>query len=247
MMQVYNFPQNTPAWQQIRLGKLTASHAQAIGNNGKGLQTLCKTCAFELINGFSLASYKSNAMERGQRLEDDARKAFECKTGKRVHQVGFVQFSALSGCSPDGLVEDDVLIEIKALTDKIFRAYSINGKINSSHWWQMQLQMLQTGRNLCYYVVYNPNFKDNLIIKKVYADKSAQAKLLKGLSNGEAQIRALLANTTLVYKPVITTTKIAAANTNEPFAWDRAFAVAQKAAAALVVSVIGTAIYLLKL
>lgn len=59
-------------------------------------------------------NFETFAMRRGTELEPEARRAYEAVTGHRVRQVGFIEHdNGLCGCSPDGLIGDSGMVEIK--------------------------------------------------------------------------------------------------------------------------------------
>lgn len=191
-MKIYNFPQNTPEWYEVRLGKLTASRAQAIGNCGKGLETLCWEKAAEIITGKLPEQIESEDIRRGHELENEARGAYSIETGRTVEQVGFVEYSKYAGCSPDGLVKDG-LIEIKCKNDVNHLKLLTRQKPESEYMWQMQMQMLITKRRWCDFVSYNPHFVDKpLIIIRIDQDLTMQRNLMEGIKKGTKRIQEIL-------------------------------------------------------
>lgn len=192
-MQVHNFEQHTEEWYNIRLGKLTASHASTIATAGKGLETLCFDLAAEILTKKKKDTYSNAAMEHGNELENQARTLFELQTGYDVEQVGFVEEDEFCGCSPDGFILDRTSgIEIKCPQDNTFAKYLFDGEIKPEYYAQMQMQMMLTGATYWYYVVFNPNFDEQIIIKKVDADADFQTKLRLGIDKGKARIKEIL-------------------------------------------------------
>lgn len=191
-MQLHNVEQGTSEWFTLRLKyPLTASEAQAIGNQGKGLETLCWEKLAEKYSSGEKERFGNEHTERGQELESQARDLYELETGRKVEKVGFVTneaISSLGGASPDSLVDDDGLIEIKCFADtKHFKCIA-GGEtftIESAYLWQMNMQMLFTGRKWCDFVAYNPNYSKSLLIQRVYADSVMQEKIIMGLKAGE--------------------------------------------------------------
>lgn len=200
-MQKHNCEQQTDEWFALREQyPLTASEAQAIGNQGKGLETLVWTKLSERHSIADKKRYTNLDLERGNELEPLARDIYELRTGNKVEQVGFVtneEISKVGGASPDGLVNNDGLLEIKCFEDKKhFKAiidYRKTGKfeIESQYEWQMQQQMLFTGREWCDFVAYNPNFKETLLIQRVFRDEEMQNKIKEGLIKGEQFIKEI--------------------------------------------------------
>jgi len=176
----------------LKKGKMSASHATAIGNCGKGLETYCRQIVKDMI--VERQSYSNKDMERGNELEPIARLSYEFEYNCTVKQVGFIQYSDFVGYSPDGLVSEDGLIELKARNDEIHFALLLGDSVDSNAIWQMNMGMLITGRKWCDFGSYNPNFKQSLFIKRFYPDQSKFEALLKGFSIGETMIKTLLNN-----------------------------------------------------
>lgn len=192
-MKVHNLEQGTPEWFEIRKGKMTASNAQAIGNNGKGLETYIYTLMSEYYSQAETEHYSNSDTERGNRLEDYARQIYELENDLVVDQVGFIEIDEYVGCSPDGLIGKDGLLEIKCLNDVKHYKLTVKGEkdIESQYLWQVQMQLLLTNRKWCDLVYYNPNFKESMIVFKVKADKVKQDKLKEGIKAGVEMIKSL--------------------------------------------------------
>lgn len=159
-------------WKQERVNRVTASNFGRICKIKKS--TLCEKLVISLL-------YKqfhgSKATEYGIQNEPFAVKQFEDETGLSVVQCG-LQVSAkfpYLGASPDGLVGDNAIIEIKCpykarnlepvtaacSKDKIERidyVKIIDGalKLNKQHnyYFQIQGQLEITKRSLCYFIIW---------------------------------------------------------------------------------------------
>ena len=112
--------QGTPEWHQLRLGKVTASRvADILATTRTGPSASRQNYLIELAlqrsTGNIEPSYTNAAMEWGTQTEPQARVAYEVETGNFVDQVAFIDHTTIAnfGCSPDGLIGDDGLIEIK--------------------------------------------------------------------------------------------------------------------------------------
>jgi len=189
-MKFYTVTQGSPEWFELRTQyPLTASNAQAIATVGKGLETLCYDKMAERYSSQPKEQYTNDDLERGIELESQARGVYELNTGTTVELIGFVtndEINPVSGCSPDGLVGDDGLLEIKCPKDEKYFKMLINGiEIESKYIWQMQMQMLFTERKWCDYMLYNPNFKTSYLIKRVEVDEEMVKKIKAGLKIGE--------------------------------------------------------------
>jgi exodeoxyribonuclease (lambda-induced) len=184
-MKIYNnIEQRTEEWEEIRKGKLTASNAQAIASNGKGLESYIYQV---LAQKYSLNSerYTDINIERGIELEEQSRQVYELTTGEIVRQVGFIEMDEHCGCSPDGLVGEDGGIEIKCHFNEKHLKLIIDNKIESKYIWQMQMFMLIANLKWCDYVAYNPNFEKALVVVRVLPDIKKQEKLKIGIESGK--------------------------------------------------------------
>ena len=120
-MKIHDVIQQSDEWFALRLQyPLTASNAQAIGNNGKGLETLVWTVLADKHSIAEKERFSNKDTERGNELESQARAIYEMEYKLTVQEAGFVtndKISKVAGASPDGLVEDDGLLEIKCFDD----------------------------------------------------------------------------------------------------------------------------------
>jgi len=184
-MKIHDVQQGTEEWHQLRLGRFTASDAQAIATNGKGLETLVFEKVAETITGKTKEPYTNTDMERGKELEEMARNSYELETGIIVKKIGFVEVSEHIGCSPDGTIEADGMQEIKCPNDANYAKYLFSEKVDPAHYWQMQMQMHCMDRKWCDYVVFNPNFTGKTItIVRVNRNEEDLKKLIEGLNKG---------------------------------------------------------------
>ena len=190
-MKIYNFEQRTDEWYAIRRGKLSASNASIIATNGKGLETYVYTLMSEYYSNGEKDHFVSADMQRGIDLEPEARIEFEFYTGLDVQEVGFVELNQFCGVSPDGLIGNDGLIEIKSPNDLTYFKLLLNGEIKSEYLWQMQMQMFVTKRKYCYFVSYNPNFKQTFFIKKIERDEEMIQKIKEGIDYGTKLIKEI--------------------------------------------------------
>ena len=193
-MKIYNFEQRTEDWYNIRKGKMTASNAETIIANGKGLETYIYNLMAEYYSSAEKESYINADMQRGIDLEPEARLEFEFYTDLDVQEVGFIEYNDFIGVSPDGLIGDDGLIEIKCPNDSIYFKLLLSNNIKPEYIAQMQMQMYVTDRQYCYFVSYNPNFEKSLYIKKINRDEEMIDKLKKGLERGTQLIKEIKEN-----------------------------------------------------
>jgi putative phage-type endonuclease len=192
MSKIHKIDQRSDEWFEIRKGKMTASNAQAISANGKGLETYIIGLLAEKYSN-NKEHYSNADMDRGVELEEAARMTYEL-FNEKVEEVGFIEMDEHCGCSPDGLVGDDGGVEIKCVNDVNFFKLIVNGEkeIDSKYIWQVQMCLLVTGRqwwDLCF---YNPNFERNMLVFRIVPEMAKQEKLIIGMEKGKNLIQELI-------------------------------------------------------
>lgn len=185
--------QKTPEWFILRKGKMSASNAQAIGNCGKGLESYCVELVAESLSKSVGSDYTNTDIERGNELEPLARLEYEKVTGSSVEEVGFIEYNDYVGCSPDGLVGEDGGIEIKCPNDINYFKILLGGvsEVDTKYLWQVQMNLLVTGRKWWDLVLYNPNYEKRINIIRIYPSEEKFAKLRSGFDMGIEHINKL--------------------------------------------------------
>jgi len=173
--------QRSEAWFQARLGKVTASAvADVLAKTKTGVSAsrgnyLIKL-AIQRVTGQIEESYTNDAMQWGIDNEDQARVAYEVASGNFVDQVGFVGHEIIDwfGCSPDGLVDNDGLVEIKCPNSATHWEYFKSKEVPKKYFIQMQAQMSCTGRKWCDFVSFDPRMpeRSQLLIIRVPRDNT---------------------------------------------------------------------------
>lgn len=160
--------QGTADWFAERVGCLTASHAEAImkrGARGQKLQAysdeLSRVIA-ERITGEPIGIGVTEAMQWGIDHEDEAREAYEALTGQIVEEAGFIPhpFIKWLGASPDGLIGDEGMIEIKCPNTLTHIERVLDGQVPEKYKPQMLVQLLCTGRKFVDFIDYDPRMID---------------------------------------------------------------------------------------
>lgn len=195
------FDQGTPEWLAERAGKVTASALSNVmmTKTAAGYQNYMAQLICERLTGQPVETFKSAAMEHGTETEPQARAFYELETGLDVVECGFIPHPALanSGASPDGLVGDVGLVEIKCPQPPKHIKNLMGGTIDKAYMLQMQWQMECTGREWCDFVSFCPSFPAHLqlSITRVDADAEAQAEIKTAvtsfLADLDAKVRVL--------------------------------------------------------
>ena len=170
--------QGSEDWFALRLGKVTGSIAHTVQAKGRGGgKSLTRAdemfeLALEIIhNRPRPAGYKSADMIHGTETEPFARSHYEIMEGVTVKEVGFITLGDDVGCSPDGLIGDDGLIEIKCPKNRVqFDRFSA-GVFPKEYKAQVQFLLWATGRQWCDFVSFAPDMLSMKYFKiRVYRD-----------------------------------------------------------------------------
>jgi putative phage-type endonuclease len=170
-MKVINAPQGSPEWFAARLGKVTASRISAVIAEGKGGAPSLTRAGYmgelvaEILTGQPCATFQGNAdTERGQETEPAARVAYESLKRTMVDECGLVIHPRIerSGASPDGLVGDDGLLEIKCPRIHVHLDYLLSGQPPKAYIPQMAWQAACCERKWVDFVSYCPAMPEDL-------------------------------------------------------------------------------------
>ena len=159
----HDVDQNSDEWYELRGGKITSSSLSKImANYGKAFGEPAKKyavdIAIEQITGVAVSSgYSNDAMQRGHEEEPLARKMYEDQFFCDVDNGGFFELGAI-GCSPDGLVSDNGVIEIKSAIPSIHYARIEKQSYDSAYKWQLIGNLKFTGRDWIDFISYCSSF-----------------------------------------------------------------------------------------
>ncbi len=176
--------QRSEEWFKARLGKVTASRvADILAKIKSGESASRRNYKIQLVSerltGERQETYINQAMQDGIDREQFARDRYVQQFGE-VEEVGFVKHPTLeAGASPDGMVGDDGILEIKCPMGSTHTETLMTQDIPSKYVPQVQFQLLVTGRKWCDFVSYNPMFPEHLqvFVKRIEADPVYQKEL----------------------------------------------------------------------
>ncbi|MDO5532582.1 lambda exonuclease family protein [Sutterella sp.] len=155
-------------WFSDRCGCLTASRAAAVLQRNKrtgeplaAYETLIDTIVAERLTGDVVGIGTTPAMQWGIDHEGDAREKYEEETGEFVELTGFIPHPEIPnfGASPDGLVGDEGLLEIKCPSTPVHMRRVMAGEVPPEYIPQMLVQCLCTGRKWVDFVDYDPRIR----------------------------------------------------------------------------------------
>ena len=171
--------QRTPEWHAARLGKATASRiADAIATTKSGWGASRANYAAELVaerlTGTPAERFQNGAMAWGTETEPEARKAYCFRQDVDVLEVGFVDHPSIgmSGASPDGLIGEDGLVELKCPQTATHIATLLGQSVPAKYLTQIQWQLACTGRQWCDFASYDPRLPETmrLFVQRVERD-----------------------------------------------------------------------------
>ena len=176
--------QGSDEWFVVRAGKVTASPVSSLlvkgkgeGGLGTGAITYLKEKVAEVLSG-TVKHVSSPAMKWGHDHEDEAREFYEAMTGVEVEQVGFIEVHEYVGVSPDGLVGEDGMVEIKNPfnNEKIldYHLMTEGKEIPKDYYAQVQMQLWAADRKWCDFVVYDTRMKRPLCIKIIRIERDEE-------------------------------------------------------------------------
>ena len=196
--------QGSPEWFAARTGKVTASRiADLMARTKTGYSTSRANYLAELLTerltGVSSPSYSNSAMQWGTDQEPFARQAYSAHLGVDVFEVGFVDHPeiGMSGASPDGLVGNDGLVEIKCPNTATHIETLLGDAIPNKYVLQMQWQMACTGRQWCDFASFDPRLPERmqLHVQRVNRDNGlivdVEVEVATFLAELDAKIKAL--------------------------------------------------------
>lgn len=197
--------QGTDAWKMLRCGKVTASRvADIIAKTKSGYSASRDNYMAQLIcerlTGTVAESFTNAAMQHGTETEPYARLAYEVNQNVLVDQVAFVPHPTIemAGASPDGLVNTDGLLEIKAPQTATHIETLLTQSVPTKYFTQMQFQMACTGREWCDFVSFDNRLPEELqlFVKRVPRDetyiKLMEAEIVQFLAELDDKINKLM-------------------------------------------------------
>jgi putative phage-type endonuclease len=194
-----NAPQGTEEWLKKRLGKITGStihKIMSLKENSSTRLKLLQDLTLERISGSPTKNIVTGPMARGLELESEARNAYELKNQK-VILTGFINHPTIkeAGASPDGLVGEDGIIEIKCLNIKNHNEIVNKQNLPKQYNLQIQFQLACTNRAWCDFVAYHPESDHSLYVKRVLPEydliKEIHEKAIIFVSEVEEKYRAM--------------------------------------------------------
>jgi hypothetical protein len=196
VIEVLHCEQGTDEWRRARLGIPTASEFDTVQAKGRGggesktRRTYLLKLVGERLTGEPAESFSNAHTDRGKQMEAEARDAYVLVRDLEPQLVGFVRRDDVeAGCSPDGLLGDDGVLEIKTKLPHLQLDVLLDGKLPAEHLAQVQGALWITGRAWCDFVSYWPRLP--IFITRVHRDEAYIAKLAAAVAEFNAELRAM--------------------------------------------------------
>lgn len=200
-MKVYtDIQQGSEDWLKIRCGKITASRFSDVMAKGRGSSASKTRLSYiydivaEKLTQQPAEQYTNKYMEWGNQCEPLAREYYKHKTGSEIKQIGFVEMSGAVGCSPDSLVDDNGLLEIKCpkTTTQIQR--HLEGVFPEEYKPQVQGQLWICDREWCDFVSFDPRIlnEKKMFKIRVYRDEPYIKQIIQEINHFIDDVNSVL-------------------------------------------------------
>jgi putative phage-type endonuclease len=188
----YKVEQNSDEWFALRRGKFTASTFKDLfmGENTQGYKDAIYKVAFERLTNTSPESFTNEYMQRGTELEPEARAWYEFEKNVEVIKAGFFEYNDWIGASPDGLVGDSGLIEIKCPKFSTMMDYLIKKELPKTYFHQVHGQLLVTDRQWCDFIAYHPSLPK--FVLRVEREKKIDDEILDKLFKAIKEVEQII-------------------------------------------------------
>lgn len=167
-MKTIDCEQGSAEWLASRCGVFSASNFDKLittkGEPSKQAQKYIFQVAAEKVSGIKEDSFQSSAMLKGIETEEEAVDFYELTHGVEPVKVGFcLHENGFYGCSPDRLVGDDGLLEIKCPLPHTHVEYLLENNLYQDYFQQVQGQLFVTGRKWCDLMSYSRGLRPLIV------------------------------------------------------------------------------------
>jgi hypothetical protein len=195
MIEIFNMPQGSDEWFEVRRGIVTASEFGTLlmqgrgGGDSKTRRTYMLKLMGERLTGDPMYHYSNDHMERGHDQEPDARNLYAFQTDAEPQAVGFIKNGSV-GCSPDSIVGDKGMVEIKTKLAHLHLDVLLGDAVPNEHMAQIQGQLWVAEREWCDFVSYCPKLP--LFVKRVPRDEAFIERIAKAVDLFEREMVTLM-------------------------------------------------------
>lgn len=201
--------QRSQEWLTERCGRVTASciykvMAKTKTGYGADRANYHAQLVAERLTGTPAENFTNGAMQWGLDTEEQARAMYALETGRSVIETGFHPHPSIlfSGASPDGLVGERGLVEIKCPNTATHIATLTGASIDRKYLLQMAWQMECTGRDWCDFASFDPRLPDEmqLHVRRVERDEALLSEIREEVSKFLTEVAATVEELTTKYR-----------------------------------------------
>jgi exodeoxyribonuclease (lambda-induced) len=200
----FDIEQGTPEWHEIKYGKFSASVADNLlmGENTAGYNSLISRIVEERFTGRKTdgKSFSNGYMERGIEMEEEAVEYYEALHLCSTQKIGVIEVDDWVVVSPDRLIGDDGLLQIKCPIFNTQVGYLKSGKVPNNYFKQMQFELWASQRDYNVFFSYHPDLPPLEVV--VEPDKKVFELIESRLEKAKEQVVAdceFLSNLMLKY------------------------------------------------
>ncbi|KKK76139.1 hypothetical protein LCGC14_2866680 [marine sediment metagenome] len=179
-IEIFDCEQNSPEWDELRRGCITASQFSAVMSKGRG-SAPSKTrrkymlrLAADRLGATPADNFSNSHMERGHLLEEEARNLYAFVKDVEPVLVGFVKNGEI-GASPDAFLDSNGLLEIKTRLPELQLECLEADKVPAENITQCMGQLWVTQREYLDYVSFWPGLP--IFIKRLERDEAKIAEI----------------------------------------------------------------------
>jgi hypothetical protein len=156
-----------------------------------GYEKAIARIVYERLTGEAPDDFKSAYMDRGNELEPEGLELYSDLQFHTLERVGFIERDEWTGCSPDGLIGSEGMVQVKCPAFNTMIRYLQTQQIPSEYYWQIQGEMMIAERKWSDFMAYHPKLKP--VVVRMFADASAQARLESEIQLAIVSAKLLLA------------------------------------------------------
>lgn len=186
MAKILTMEQGSLEWDLARLGKVTGSRVDGAlaKRTTQGYQTLKAEIIAERLTN-QAKSFTAPAVAWGHEWEDMARREHALIHSWPIKQVGFVELNENMGCSPDGLINDDGMVQYKCPKNSSVHVRTLlTREVPKEYYPQLQWELFTTGRQWTEFVSFDPRMPEELrlCVLHVKVDQEFQKMMVESVT-----------------------------------------------------------------
>lgn len=196
MMQIMDCEQGSPEWFAARAGIPTASQFSTVMASGRGgaesktRRTYMLKLAGEIITGDPMDSFSNAHTERGHEMEPEARNFYAFRHDVDPQLIGFIR-NGNAGASPDSLIGENGLLEIKTKLPHLLIDVTLRGEFPTDHKAQCQGQLWIAEREWIDLICYWPKMEP--FIARAYRDEEYIKQLARAVDQFNDELAEIIA------------------------------------------------------